>query len=102
MRYTECRLMPIAEELLSELGQDTVNFRPNYASTTFEPEVLPAQFPNLLVNGALGIAVGMATNIPPHNLKEVISALIALLDDREFPLEKLSRYIQGQTFRRAA
>jgi len=98
MRYTECRLMPIAEELLSELSQDTVNFRANYASTTVEPDVLPAQFPNLLVNGTTGIAVGMATNIPPHNLKEVCSALIALLDDREFPLDKLSRHIQGPDF----
>src|SRR4051794_30975866 len=71
MRYTECRLTPIAQELLSELRQQTVGFRPNYASTIDEPIVLPAQFPNLLVNGASGIAVGMATNIPPHNLKEV-------------------------------
>ena len=98
MRYTECRFMPIAEELLAELNQDTVNFRPNYASTTFEPEVIPAQFPNLLVNGATGIAVGMATNIPPHNLKEVCSALVALLDDRDLPLEKIARHIEGPDF----
>jgi len=98
MRYTECRLSPIAHELLSELGQETVDFRPNYASTTEEPEVLPAQFPNLLVNGTTGIAVGMATNIPPHNLKEICSALVALLDDRDLPIERLGRYIQGPDF----
>ncbi len=98
MRYTECRFQPIAEELLTELNQDTVNFRPNYASTTSEPEVLPAQFPNLLVNGTSGIAVGMATNIPSHNLKEVCSALAALLDDRDLPIEALSRYILGPDF----
>src|SRR3954452_9006461 len=95
MRYTECRLTPIAMELLTELRQETVNLIPNYASTTFEPVVLPAQFPNLLVNGASGIAVGMATNIPPHNLKEVCNALVALLDNGELPLEKLCRHVQG-------
>jgi DNA gyrase subunit A len=98
MRYTECRLTPISEELLSELRDQTVTFRPNYASTTEEPEVLPAQFPNLLVNGASGIAVGMATNIPPHNLKEVCKALDALLDDRDLPIEKLTRQIKGPDF----
>ena len=98
MRYTECRLTPISEELLSELRDQTVNHRPNYASTTEEPEVLPAQFPNLLVNGASGIAVGMATNIPPHNLKEVCKALDALLDDRDLPIEKLTKYIKGPDF----
>jgi DNA gyrase subunit A len=102
MRYTECRLTPIAQELLSELRDQTVGFRPNYASTTEEPEVLPAQFPNLLVNGASGIAVGMATNIPPHNLKEVCQGLIALLDaqleGREMPVEKLTRFVQGPDF----
>ncbi|GAC1468542.1 MAG: DNA topoisomerase IV subunit A [Isosphaeraceae bacterium] len=98
MRYTECRLTPVAQELLSELRDQTVNLRPNYASTTSEPEVLPAQFPNLLVNGASGIAVGMATNIPPHNLKEVCNALIALLDHPELLLEKLTRFIHGPDF----
>jgi DNA gyrase subunit A len=98
MRYTECRLMPISQELLSELRDQTVNYRPNYASTTEEPEVLPAQFPNLLVNGASGIAVGMATNIPPHNLKEVCKALDALLDDRDLAIDKLTRYIKGPDF----
>ncbi len=70
-RYTECRLTPIAQTLLSELREQTVDFRPNYASTADEPIVLPAQLPNMLINGVAGIAVGMATNIPPHNLKEV-------------------------------
>jgi DNA gyrase subunit A len=98
MRYTECRLTRIAQELLSELRDQTVDLRPNYASTTEEPVVLPAQFPNLLVNGASGIAVGMATNIPPHNLKEVCKALVELLKNRELPLEKLLRYIHGPDF----
>jgi DNA gyrase subunit A len=98
MRYTECRLTPISQELLSELRDQTVNYRPNYASTTEEPEVLPAQFPNLVVNGASGIAVGMATNIPPHNLKEVCKALDALLDDRELPIETLTKHIKGPDF----
>ena len=98
MRYTECRLTPIAESLLSELREQTVDLRPNYASTAEEPEVLPAQFPNLLVNGASGIAVGMATNIPPHNLKEVCAALVVLLDNREAPLEKLTRHVIGPDF----
>jgi DNA gyrase subunit A len=98
MRYTECRLTPIAQTLLSELREQTVEFRPNYSSTAEEPEVLPAQFPNLLVNGASGIAVGMATNIPPHNLKEVCNALVALLDNRELPLERLLKHIQGPDF----
>jgi DNA gyrase subunit A len=97
-RYTECRVMPIAEEMLAEIGQGTVDFRPNYAATVDEPTVLPAQFPNLLVNGAAGIAVGMATNIPPHNLKEVCAALVAVLDNRELAPEKLSRYILGPDF----
>ena len=98
MRYTECRLTPISQELLTELRDQTVDHRPNYASTTEEPEVLPAQFPNLLVNGASGIAVGMATNIPPHNLHEVCAALDALLDDRETPVEKLTHLILAPDF----
>jgi DNA gyrase subunit A len=99
MRYTECRLTPIAQELLSELRDQTVEFRPNYASTADEPHVLPAQFPNLLVNGAAGIAVGMATNIPPHNLGEVCKALLALLDhDRDLPIERLIKHIHGPDF----
>jgi DNA gyrase subunit A len=98
MRYTECRLMPIAESLLEELRDQTVDFRPNYASTADEPIVLPAQYPNLLVNGTSGIAVGMATNIPPHNLKEICNALSALLENRELPLEKLVKYVHGPDF----
>jgi DNA gyrase subunit A len=98
MRYTECRLTPIAQTLLSELREQTVEFRANYSSTAEEPVVVPAQFPNLLVNGASGIAVGMATNIPPHNLKEVCSALVALLDNRELSLDRLSRIIQAPDF----
>ncbi len=98
MRYTECRLTRIAQTLLSELREQTVDFRPNYASTAEEPVVLPAQFPNLLVNGVAGIAVGMATNIPPHNLKEVCNALLALLDNRELPLERLLKSIHGPDF----
>jgi DNA gyrase subunit A len=96
MRYTESKLMPMAHEILGELRDRTVDMRPNYASTTDEPVVLPAQVPNLLINGAAGIAVGMATNIPPHNLGEVCKALLALLDhDRDLPLERLLKSIQG-------
>jgi len=80
MRYTECRLTPTAGELLGELGQSTVHFRPNYDGTRTEPVVLPAKLPNLLINGASGIAVGMATNIPPHNPEEVLTASLRLLD----------------------
>jgi len=97
-RYTECRLTPIAQVLLSELREQTVDFRPNYAATAVEPVVLPAQFPNLLVNGVSGIAVGMATNIPPHNLKETCTALVALLDNGELPIERLLKSIQGPDF----
>ena len=98
MRYTECRLMPFAEELLNEMRQDTVDFRANYAATVDEPVVLPARVPNMLVNGATGIAVGMATNIPPHNLKEVIDALLLLVNDRETPLEKIVEVLPGPDF----
>jgi len=98
MRYTECRLTPISETLLRELREQTVDLRPNYASTAEEPEVLPAQFPNLLVNGASGIAVGMATNIPPHNLKEVCAALVVLLDNREATLERLTKHVIGPDY----
>jgi len=97
-RYTECRLTPIAHALLSELREQTVDFRDNYMATTQEPVVLPAQFPNLLVNGTAGIAVGMATNIPPHNLKEVCNALGVLLENREAPLDKLTRHVIGPDF----
>jgi DNA gyrase subunit A len=98
MRYTECRLARVADEMLQEIEQQTVAFRPNYDGTRTEPVVLPARFPNLLVNGATGIAVGMATNIPPHNLKEVCTALIKLLDDQELSSVQLCRYIKGPDF----
>jgi DNA gyrase subunit A len=83
MRYTECRLTPIAAETINEIGQGTVHFRPNYDGTREEPVVLPSKVPNLLVNGSTGIAVGMATNIPPHNLGEVCAALLKLIEDPE-------------------
>src|SRR5687767_5532083 len=98
MRYTECRLARVSDEMLQEIEQQTVSYRPNYAGTRNEPVVLPARIPNLLVNGATGIAVGMATNIPPHNLKEVCTALIKLLDDQELTSAQLCRYIKGPDF----
>jgi DNA gyrase subunit A len=98
MRYTECRLRPIAEELLQEIRQDTVDFRPSYDGQRSEPVCLPAQFPQLLVNGVEGIAVGMATKIPPHNLGEVIDACIALIDEPELDVPSLLRYIRGPDF----
>ncbi len=97
-RYTECRLAPPAMELLRELEQKTVPFRPNYDGTTTEPQVLPARFPNLLVNGSTGIAVGMATNIPPHNLGEVAAALVALCDKRDLTTHNLMTHIKGPDF----
>jgi DNA gyrase subunit A len=97
-RYTECRLAPPAMELLRELESDTVDFRPNYDGTTEEPTVLPARFCNLLVNGSSGIAVGMATNIPPHNLREVTSAAIALAEDGNLGTVGLMKYILGPDF----
>src|SRR3954451_17278155 len=81
MRYTEARLAPLAREMLRDLAADTVDFQPNYDGQNREPVVLPARFANLLVNGSSGIAVGMATNIPPHNLRETINAVIAYIDD---------------------
>jgi len=98
MRYTECRLAPIANEILSEIDQETVEFRPNYDGTRTEPVVLPSRIPTLLINGAMGIAVGMATNIPPHNLGEVCTALIKLLDNPELKTPHLCRYIKGPDF----
>ncbi|MCC7043351.1 MAG: DNA topoisomerase IV subunit A [Acidobacteria bacterium] len=99
MRYTECRLARISDEMLSEIDQDTVPYRPNYDGTREEPVVLPARIPNLLINGATGIAVGMATNIPPHNLHEVCTALIRMIDaDLEMSPAQLCRYIKGPDF----
>ena len=98
MRYTECRLARIADEMLEEIDQDTVPFRPNYDGTKTEPVVLPARLPNLLVNGATGIAVGMATSIPPHNLGEVCTALLKLLDNADLTSVQLCRYVKGPDF----
>ena len=99
MRYTECRLARISYEMLSEIDQDTVPFRANYDGTREEPVVLPARIPNLLVNGATGIAVGMATNIPPHNLHEICTALIKMIDaDLEMSPAQLCRYVKGPDF----
>jgi len=99
MRYTECRLARISDEMLTEIEQDTVAFRPNYDGTREEPVVLPARIPNLLINGATGIAVGMATNIPPHNLSEVCTALVKMIDaDLELSSAQLRRYVKGPDF----
>ena len=98
MRYTECRLARIADEMLEEIDQSTVHFRPNYDGTKTEPVVLPARLPNLLVNGATGIAVGMATNVPPHHLGEVCTALIKLLDNPDLSSVQLCRYVKGPDF----
>jgi DNA gyrase subunit A len=98
-RYTECRLHPLAMQLLADIDEDTVDMIPNYDGTTEQPAVLPARFPNLLVNGSQGIAVGMATNIPPHNLGEVIDATIHLLDDPEgTTVEDLMHHVKGPDF----
>ncbi|MCP4953571.1 MAG: DNA gyrase subunit A [Proteobacteria bacterium] len=98
MRYTEIRLDKIAHELLGDLDRETVDFVPNYDETEHQPSVLPARFPNLLVNGSAGIAVGMATNIPPHNLSEAIDGCLALIDDPNVSLEKLLEIIPGPDF----
>src|SRR3954447_351723 len=98
MRYTEARLSRIATEMLRDLDADTVAFVPNYDGSQQEPLVLPARFPNLLVNGSSGIAVGMATNIPPHNLKETIAATIALIDDPDIDTPALMRHMHGPDF----
>src|SRR5437763_5677871 len=98
MRYTEARLDRLATEMLRDIDQETVDFVPNYAGSRQEPLVLPARFPNLLVNGSSGIAVGMATNIPPHNLREVIAATIAYVDDPDIDTAGLMRHIRGPDF----
>src|SRR4051795_4420142 len=97
-RYTEAKLSAAADELMSELRQRTVDTRPNYDNTSQEPVVLPSQFPNLLVNGASGIAVGMATNIPPHNLGEVCSAAVAMIEDPEITTARLLERVKGPDF----
>src|SRR5689334_11545502 len=98
MRYTEARLAPLAREMLRDLDADTVDFVPNYSNERHEPTVLPARFPNLLVNGSSGIAVGMATNIPPHNLREAIDAVIAYIDDPDIDVPGLMQHIKGPDF----
>ncbi|MEE1569898.1 MAG: DNA gyrase subunit A, partial [Alphaproteobacteria bacterium] len=98
MRYTETRLALSAHSLLEDIDKDTVDFQPNYDNSVEEPSVLPAQFPNLLVNGAGGIAVGMATNIPPHNLGEVIDACCACIDNPEISIEDLMAHVKGPDF----
>ncbi|SFB23812.1 DNA gyrase subunit A [Acetitomaculum ruminis DSM 5522] len=103
MRYTEARLSKISMEMLADINKDTVEFVPNYDETETEPSVLPARFPNLLVNGTTGIAVGMATNIPPHNLKEVINAVVKIIDnrileDRETDIEEILPIVKGPDF----
>ena len=98
MRYTECRLARLSDEMLEEIDQATVPFRPNYDGTKTEPVVLPARIPNLLVNGATGIAVGMATNVPPHHLGEVCTALVKLLDSPDLSSGQLCKYVKGPDF----
>src|SRR5215210_2415509 len=98
MRYTESRMTRLATEMLRDIDSDTVDFRPNYDDSRQEPVVLPARFPNLLVNGSAGIAVGMATNIPPHNLREVIDAVNAYIDDPTIDVAGLMKYVKGPDF----
>ena len=103
MRYTEARLSKISMEMLSDINNDTVDFNPNFDETEREPEVLPSRYPNLLVNGTSGIAVGMATNIPPHNIKEVIDGVLKIIDnqveeDRETEIEEILEIIKGPDF----
>ena len=98
MRYTESRLSKISLELLRDINKNTINFEPNFDETEMEPEVLPSRFPNILVNGTMGIAVGMATNIPPHNLGEVIDGCVAYIDNSDIDTDGLMQYIKGPDF----
>lgn len=98
MRYTECRLKRISDELLADLEKETVDFMPNYDGSTMEPTVLPAKLPNLLLNGGQGIAVGMATNIPPHNLGELCDGIMQLIDNADITLDELMQFIKGPDF----
>src|SRR6187401_1521827 len=95
MRYTEARLTAISDELLADIDKNTVEFIPNYDASSEEPRVLPARLPNLLLNGSTGIAVGMATNIPPHNLNELCDAITLLIDNPEATVEELMTFVQG-------
>src|SRR5688500_5700668 len=98
MRYTEVRLAKVSDEVLADLDKETVNYTPNYDNSLKEPTVLPTKLPNLLVNGSSGIAVGMATNIPPHNLREVIDALNAVIEKPTITIAELMKYIPGPDF----
>ena len=98
MRYTEARMTPLAVEMLRDIDKDTVPFRLNFDDTLKEPDMLPASFPNLLVNGASGIAVGLATNIPPHNLREIIEATAAQIDNPDISLDELMKLVPGPDF----
>ena len=98
MRYTECRLTKLATEMLRDIDADTVDFKPNYDESRREPTVLPSRFPNLLVNGSSGIAVGMATNLPPHNLSETIDAVVAMIDDPAIDVDGLMQHVKGPDF----
>src|SRR5216117_3317165 len=98
MRYTECRLSKIATELLRDIDANTVDFEPNYDESRRQPSVLPSRFPNLLVNGSAGIAVGMATNIPPHNLSEAIDGVVAMIENPNIDVEGLMKHVKGPDF----
>jgi len=98
MRYTECRLSRIATEMLRDIDADTVDFVPNYDESRRVPVVLPARFPNLLAKGSAGIAVGMATNIPPHNLGEIVEGILAMIDEPAMNVEKLMKHVKGPDF----
>src|SRR5207342_1413151 len=98
MRYTEARMSRLTHQLMADIDKDTVDFQPNYDEKEQEPTVMPTRVPNLLINGSAGIAVGMATNIPPHNLTEVINATIALIDDPELSIGDLMVHIPGPDF----
>ena len=98
MRYTEVRMEKITDDLLSDLDKETVEFQPNYDDSLREPTVLPSRIPNLLINGSTGIAVGMATNIPPHNLSEVIDATLALIQDPTLDAKAMMQFVKGPDF----
>src|SRR5438477_7739114 len=98
MRYTKALLAKVANFLLGDIDRDTVDFTPNYDASEREPQVLPARFPNLLVNGSGGIAVGMATNIPPHNLHEIIDATVQLIEEPDTPIKNLMKLVPGPDF----
>jgi len=102
MRYTEIRMSRIAHEMLADLDKETVDFGPNYDGSEREPLVMPAKLPNLLINGSSGIAVGMATNIPPHNLTEIVSACLACIDNDQISIEELMQHVPGPDFPTAA